>query len=108
MFLPCLSVHRGCSWAEVGRAWAGVGHVCQRCVHGQGEGTCMPRGMHSWGWVCVCQGACVAEGACMPGSCMAGVGMRSGETAAEAGATHPTGMSSCFKKVSTSFATCNV
>ena len=49
-------------------------------MHGKG---------HAW-W----EGACVAEGVCMVGVCMAG-GMHAGETATEAGSMIPTGMHFC-------------
>ena len=64
---------------------------------------CPGGGMHGRGGMCGrgCAwwlghvGACMGEGACMVGgACVAG-GVHAGETATDAGGTHPTGMHSC-------------
>ena len=74
-------------------------HVWQRGVHGGGAcmvgGACMAGG-HAW------QGGMLGRGhAWQRGAYMAkGACMHVGETATEAGSTHPTGMHSCSKVIS--------
>ena len=48
------------------------------------------------GMACMASGVCVAKGVCVIGGMCGGEGgARAGETATEAGGTHPTGMHSC-------------
>ena len=57
---------------------------------------CVARG-HGWQGACMAEGEMHGRGACV---CVCGGGggvMRAGETATEAGGTHPTGMHSCSR-----------
>ena len=55
----------------------------------------MTRG-HAWQRGRAWQGACVARGCVAGGMRGKGGGLHAGETATEAGSTHPTGMHSCL------------
>ena len=110
-FYTCLSV----ILFTGGRAWPGGvrargGHACPRgCVsggpawpwggmHGGGHawGVFMARGCMSWGHACL--GGMHGQGACMP--CMP-PGLILRDTVSQwAGGTHPTGMHSCYDKIS--------
>ena len=87
----CVCGRWGHAWLGA-HAWQGGGGMCCR-------GACMVRrwGVHGRGHVWQGRGVCMVGGMCGRGVHGGGGGMRAGETATEAGGTHPTGMHSCCR-----------
>ena len=97
---------------EVGHAWQrGWGGVCmvkgsmhgeEGGVHGNDKrGACVAKGCAWWGGACMAGGMLGRGHAWQRGAYMAkGACVHVGETATEAGSTHPTGMHSCSKVIS--------